>query len=158
MLAELSGESGQNRILTQLSKVFKVSKMGKAARSVMACACLFPQRGICSDILIRLFSQEQWMVASQLERSGWLRFDNYSNLWSVHPIAKAVCISEKSTSINWENAGGFVTKLRKSQQLGFFDELSEEERAQINELFGNVGRYQISKPLPWKKYAPQYLL
>ena len=151
VLAELSGESGQNRILTQLSKVFKASKMSKVARSVMACACLFPQRGITSDILIRLFSQEQWTVASQLERSGWLRFDNYSNLWSVHPIAKAVCISEKSTSINWENAGGFVTELRKSQQLGFFDELSEEERAQINELFGNVGRYQISKPLPWKK-------
>ncbi len=154
LLEELSGEIKADSVISQLGKVFMASKMSKTARSVMACACLFPQRGISSDILVRLFSPGQWISASQLERSGWLRFDQYSCLWTIHPIIRAVCMAEKTTQIDWNNVGCFITQLQNAHQQGYFEEISAEGRAQLNELFSNVGKYSLTKPFPWRKVVP----
>ena len=92
----MSISSGQSSsVFENLKQIFKASALSKTAKSVMACAQLFPEGGIRSDLLVTILSSEQWLTASQLERSGWLRFDAYSSLWSVHPLVKAVCASEK---------------------------------------------------------------
>lgn len=153
ILEELSGEPEQNTVISQLRKAFKASNMSKTARSVMACACLFPQRGLSSEILVSLLTPEQWSKASQLERSGWLRFDQFSSLWTIHPIAKAVCLAEKSTKINWENSGRFISELQKAYRRDYYKDAGAETRAQLDELFSNIGKYSITKPFPWRASA-----
>ena len=138
--------------------VFRATDMSRVARSVMSCACLFPTRGISSELLLRLFSEEQWLMANQLERSGWLRFDGYSCLWSLHPVVKAVCMAEKSTQINWGNTGSFITALRKAQKTGVFEDAGPESLAQITELFANIGKYNLHKPFPWKQTCTVFFL
>ncbi len=158
LLEQFSASSGPADVISRLKTVFRAADMGKAARSVMACACLFPQRGISSELLIRLFSEEQWLTANQLERSGWLRFDGHSCLWSVHPIARAVCMTEKSTQINWDNTGSFVTALQKAQKAGAFDDAGAESLAQVNELFAGIGKYNLHRPFSWKRACAAFLL
>ena len=158
LIAQFTASSEPSNVFTQLKMVFRATDMSRVARSVMSCACLFPTRGISSELLLRLFSEEQWLMANQLERSGWLRFDGYSCLWSLHPVVKAVCMAEKSTQINWGNTGSFITALRKAQKTGVFEDAGPESLAQITELFANIGKYNLHKPFPWKQTCTVFFL
>ena len=142
--------SREDSVFAHLQTIFKVSEMSKTARSVMACASLFPQKGISSELLVRLFTPRQWVTANQLERSGWLTFDTSRCVWSVHPLIRAVCAADPGTQPDWENAGEFVTTLKKAEAGGDFASVSAEERYQLDELFSAVGKLNLKKKLPWK--------
>lgn len=147
-LRSVTAESGS--VFENLRQIFKASALSKTAKSVMACAQLFPQGGIRSDLLVTLLSSEQWLTANQLERSGWLRFDSYSSVWSVHPLVKAICASEKGVQPNWETVGRFVAALQENQKAGFYDDTGIDGKRQIEEIFANIGRCSLHRPFPWK--------
>ena len=105
-----------------------------------------------------MLSSEQWLTASQLERSGWLRFDAYSSVWSVHPLVKAVCASEKGVQPDWETVGSFVAALQKNQKAGFYEDAGIDGKRQIEELFANIGRCSLRRPFPWKKICAAVLI
>ena len=136
-------------VTTKLRSVFRASDLSKTAKSVLACAALFPQAGLSSEILLRLFSREQWAAAGQLERCGWLHFDVVSGLWTIHPIVRFICGTENQTRADWENVGNFVTALRSANNAGGFDQAAPEEKAQLEELFSAVGKLNLRrKPKP----------
>ena len=153
-----SGAQENSSVFENLKQIFKASALSKTAKSVMACAQLFPQGGVRSDLLVTMLSSEQWLTASQLERSGWLRFDAYSSLWSVHPLVKAVCASEKGVLPNWETVGSFVAALRKNQKAGFYDDADIDGKRQIDEIFANIGRCSLRRPFPWKTLCAAVLI
>ena len=153
-----SGAQESSSVFENLKQIFKASALSKTAKSVMACAQLFPQGGIRSDLLVTILSSEQWLTASQLERSGWLRFDAYSSLWSVHPLVKAVCASEKGVLPSWETVGSFVAALRKNQKAGFYDDADIDGKRQIDEIFANIGRCSLRRPFPWKTLCAAVLI
>ena len=153
-----AGTPASDSILDKLKLVFRASALSKTARSVMACAGLFPQRGISSELLITLLTPEQWLTANQLERSGWLRFDAYNNVWSVHPMVRTVCAAEKAVQPNWETVGSFVEALQRMQKTGRLDDLDVNTRQQVEEIFANIGRCALHKPFPWKKLCAGVLL
>ena len=143
------GKFGED-VLGKLHSIFRAAGLSRIAKSVMACAGFFPQGGIRSDLLIPLLSPEQWLAANQLERSGWLRFDSYNSVWSVHPLVKAVCAAEKTVQPSWENVGSFVTALRKNQKAGTYEGIDSTGRHQLDEVFATVGRAAPHRPFPWK--------
>ncbi len=147
LLSETENEGITNSVLRNLRSIFKAYNMSEIAQRLMACASLFPQGGISSDILVQLLSQERWSAASQLERSGWLRFDRYSCVWMIHPLVRAVCSGESGTSPEWKNVSDFVKRLRELDKAGTFKTLDAEKRAQLNELFSNIGRIE-QEPIP----------
>ena len=153
-----SGAQENSSVFENLKQIFKASALSKTAKSVMACAQLFPQGGIRSDLLVTMLSSEQWLTASQLERSGWLRFDAYSSVWSVHPLVKAVCASEKGVLPSWETVGSFVAVLRKNQKAGFYDDADIDGKRQIDEIFANIGRCSLRRPFPWKTLCAAVLI
>ena len=153
-----SGAAENGSVFENLKQIFKASALSKTAKSVMACAQLFPQGGIRSDLLVTMLSSEQWLTANQLERSGWLRFDAYSSLWSVHPLVKAVCTSEKGVRPGWETVGSFVSALRKNQRAGFYEDAGIDGSRQIEELFANIGRCSLRRPFPWKGLCAAVLI
>ena len=153
-----SGAAENGSVFENLKQIFKASALSKTAKSVMACAQLFPQGGIRSDLLVTMLSSEQWLTANQLERSGWLRFDAYSSLWSVHPLVKAVCASEKGVRPGWETVGSFVSALRKNQRAGFYEDAGIDGSRQIEELFANIGRCSLRRPFPWKTLGAAVLI
>ena len=153
-----SGAQENSSVLENLKQIFKASALSKTAKSVMACAQLFPQGGVRSDLLVTMLSSEQWLTANQLERSGWLRFDAYSSLWSVHPLVKAVCASEKGVLPSWETVGSFVASLRKNQRAGFYDDAGIDGKRQIDEIFANIGRCSLRRPFPWKTLCAAVLI
>ncbi len=157
LLQQLS-HSKQNSVFSHLQTIFNVSEMSKTAKSVMACASLFPQKGISSDLLMHLFSPQQWVTANQLERSGWLTFDSSRCVWSVHPLIRAVCASSPSTQPDWDNAGEFVTALKNAEARGDFSSVSTEDRYQLDELFSAIGKLSLKKKLPWKPAAAVFAL
>ena len=159
VLHSLSSDAGENgSVLENLRQIFKVSSLSRAAKSVMACAQLFPQGGVRSDLLVTALSPGQWMTANQLERSGWLRFDSYSSLWSVHPLVKAICASEKDVRPDWENVGNFVTALQKNQESGYYQAADADGKRQLEEIFANIGRLSLHKPFPWKTLCAAVIL
>ena len=142
-------DSGEDPVTARLRSVFRAADLSKTARSVLACATLFPQGGLSSDLLLRLFSREQWAAAGQLERCGWLRYDPVGGLWTIHPIVRLICRTEKQTQADWDNVGSFVSALRKTNASGGFDQTGPEERAQLDELFSAVGKLSLRrKPRP----------
>lgn len=153
-----SGAAENGSVFENLKQIFKASALSKTAKSVMACAQLFPQGGIRSDLLVTMLSSEQWLTANQLERSGWLRFDAYSSVWSVHPLVKAVCASEKGVRPGWETVGSFVSALRKNQRAGFYEDAGIDGSRQIEELFANIGRCSLRRPFPWKTLGAAVLI
>ena len=153
-----SGTAESSSVFENLRQIFKASALSKSAKSVMACAQLFPQGGIRSDLLVTMLSSEQWLTANQLERSGWLRFDSYSSLWSVHPLVKAICASEKAVQPNWENVGSFVSTLQKNQKAGFYEDAGIDGKHQLEEIFANIGRCSLHKPFPWKTMCAAVLI
>ncbi len=153
-----SGTAESSSVFENLRQIFKAAALSKAAKSVMACAQLFPQGGISSDLLVTMLSSEQWLTANQLERSGWLRFDSYSSVWSVHPLVKAICASEKSVQPNWENVGSFVAALQKNQKAGYYEAAGLDGKRQIEEIFANIGRCSLHKPFPWKELCVTLLI
>ena len=154
VLRELnSGEKSEditNSVMGNLRSIFRAYDMSETAQRLMACATLFPQGGISSDILVQLLSQEKWGAASQLERSGWLRFDRYSGVWMIHPLIRAVCQEDPKTSSEWDNVSDFVSVLRQLDKAGNYKNLDAEKRAQLNELFSNIGRIE-QEPIPVEK-------
>ena len=153
-----SGAQESSSVFENLKQIFKASALSKTAKSVMACAQLFPQGGIRSDLLVTILSSAQWLTATQLERSGWLRFDAYSSLWSVHPLVKAVCASEKGVLPSWETVGSFVAALRKNQKAGFYDDADIDGKRQVDEIFANIGRCSLRRPFPWKTLCAAVLI
>ncbi len=139
-LADSPPSAAEDPVCARLRSVFRTADMSPTARSVLACAALFPQGGLSSDLLLRLFSREQWAAASQLERCGWLRYDPESGLWTIHPIVRLICRTEKQTRVDWNNVGSFVTALRKAERAGDFDRAGPGERSQLDELFSAVGK------------------
>ena len=149
MLAGSRTSADKDPVAARLRAVFRAADMSKTARSVLACATLFPQAGLSSDLLLRLFSKEQWAAASQLERCGWLRFDPVGGLWTIHPIVRLICQTEKQTRTEWDNVGSFVTALRKTNNDGSFDQAGPDEKAQLEELFAALGKLNLRrKPKP----------
>lgn len=149
MLASNRSSADKDPVAARLRAVFRAADMGKTERSVLSCATLFPQAGLSSDLLLRLFSREQWAAASQLERCGWLRFDPVGGLWTIHPIVRFICKTEKQTQADWDNVGNFVTELRKMNNIGGFDQAGPDERAQLEELFASLGKLSLRrKPKP----------
>ena len=131
----------------RLRSVFRAADLSKSAKSVLACACLFPRRGLSSELLLRLFTREQWAAAGRLERSGWLRFDSTGGLWTMHPLVRMICSTEQQTRADWENVGSFVSALKKAENAGDFEYAGPEERAQLDELFAAVGKLTL-RPKP----------
>ncbi len=150
--------SSADSVFENLKSIFKASALSRTAKSVMACAGLFPRGGLSSDLLVTLLTPEQWLTAGQLERGGWLRFDAYNSMWSVHPLVKAVCDSEKTVQPDWQNVGEFVTALQRNQKAGFYDDAGMAEKRQLEELFSVVGRKGLHKPFPWKPLCAAALL
>ncbi|MCR5136350.1 MAG: hypothetical protein K6C12_04560 [Oscillospiraceae bacterium] len=149
LLEALSAEGktspSDNPVSARLRSVFCASDMSRSAKSVLACASLFPGRGLSSELLLRLFSREQWAAAGQLERSGWLRFDPSGGLWTMHPLVRMICRTERQTRADWENVGTFVASLKKAENNGDFDRVGPEERAQLDELFAAVGKLTLHR-------------
>ncbi len=139
-LADGRTSSGEDPVFARLRSVFRAADLSRTARSVLACAALFPQGGLSSDLLLMLFSREQWAAAGQLERCGWLRYDPVGGLWTIHPIVRLICRTEKQTRADWENIGSFAAALRKTNNAGGFDRAGPDERAQLDELFSAVGK------------------
>lgn len=150
--------SSADSVFENLKSIFRASALSRTAKSVMACAGLFPRGGLSSDLLVTLLTPEQWLTAGQLERGGWLRFDAYNSMWSVHPLVKAVCDSEKTVQPDWQNVGVFVTALQRNQKAGFYDDAGMAEKRQLEELFSVVGRKGLHKPFPWKPLCAAALL
>ncbi len=144
-LAGAQASAAEDPISTRLRSVFRAADMSKTACSVLACAALFPRGGLCSGLLLRLFSREQWAAAGQLERCGWLRFDPVSSLWTIHPIVRLICRSEGKTRADWENVGSFAEALRKMYRSGSFEQAAADEKAQLEELFSALGKLDLRK-------------
>lgn len=153
-----SALSSADSVFENLKSIFRASSLSRTAKSVMACAGLFPRGGLSSDLLVTLLTPEQWLTAGQLERSGWLRFDAYNSIWSVHPLVKAVCESEKTVQPSWQNVGEFVTALQRNQKAGYYDDVGMAEKRQLEELFSVIGRKGLHKPFPWKSLCAAMLL
>ncbi len=139
-LADGRTSAGEDPVSARLRSVFRAADLSRTARSVLACAALFPQGGLSSDLLLMLFSREQWAAAGQLERCGWLRYDPEGGLWTIHPIVRLICRTEKQTRADWENVGSFVAALRKTNNAGGFNQAGPDEKAQLEELFSAVGK------------------
>lgn len=143
----------EDAVTGRLRGVFRAAGLSRSAASVLACATLFPLGGLNSDLLLRLFSREQWAAAARLERCGWLQYDPPSGRWTIHPIVRLICRTEKQTALNWENAGRFVTALRDTERSGGFDQAGPEERAQLEALFAAVGKLNLRRRLPRRALA-----
>ena len=145
MLQAAPADAADGPVVSRLHGVFRAADMSRSSASALACACLFPARGISSELLAMLFSHEQWAALSRLERSGWLRYDQQSGLWSIHPLIRAVCSSEPKTRVDWDNVGSFVSALKKAEHSGSFENVGAAERRQLDELFAAVGRLNLRK-------------
>ena len=154
LLAQLEkGVGEKERAVTGLSEhlntVFRVADFGAAARSVLACACLFPLRGLDTGLMFSALDAEHWGEANRLERSGWLHYDDFSNAWSMHPLVRLICERDSRTAPTRQRVLPFIAALRTAESSLLVGPDRVHLDRQLTEVYANyVRRLDMEEPKP----------
>lgn len=134
-----SGPADSRQALALLLALFSSLSWDGTSRELLGLFCLVPSSGISSSLLNALLSADQWKAAMGLAKSGWLRHEPVTELWSVHPLLVQLYMGEKRVCPDRERFAPLTEKLRQLEK-DRGSTLDALTRRQIDGIYANYMR------------------
>lgn len=116
------------QIYEHLKVLFDTSVLDSSHQSVMRYAALLPEDGMDAVLFAACLTKEEKRALRNLEKRGWLKHSEESNLLTIHPIVREVVFEELMKG-NEKKCNSFIEKLAYQHKNRTYNHITYSQMA-----------------------------